>query len=120
MSMDSKNPATIWQNSRLLRRLIREEGVDVVHARSRAPAWSAYWATKATGTPFVTTYHGPYSEGLPFKRAYNSVMSRGRPVIAISEFIRGMVRERHGVPDDIESYIRGTTKRPAEQPGSAS
>lgn len=100
MSVDSKNPVTMWQNARLLRRLMAEEGVDVVHARSRAPAWSAYWATRATGTPFVTTYHGTYSEGLPFKRIYNAVMARGRPVIAISEFIRGMVRERHGVPDD--------------------
>ena len=100
MSADSKNPMTIWQNSMLMKRLIREEGVDVVHARSRAPAWSAYWATRATGTPFVTTYHGTYNEDLPFKRIYNSVMARGRPVIAISEFIRGEVRERHGVPDD--------------------
>ena len=100
MAMDSKNPLTMWQNARLMRRLIAEEGVDIVHARSRAPAWSAYWATKATGTPFVTTYHGTYSEDFPFKRVYNSVMARGRPVIAISEFIRGMVRERHNVPDD--------------------
>ena len=100
MNADSKNPLTMWQNARLLRRLIREQGVDVVHARSRAPAWSAYWATRALGTPFVTTYHGTYNEDLPFKRTYNSVMSRGRPVIAISEFIRGLIRERHGIPDD--------------------
>ena len=108
MSMDSKNPATIWQNARLLRRLISEEQIDLVHARSRAPAWSAYWATRAMGIPFVTTYHGTYSEGLPFKRIYNSVMAKGRPVIAISEFIRGIVRERHNVPDeDIVTIPRG-------------
>lgn len=100
MNADSKNPVTIWQNARLLRRLIQEQHVDVVHARSRAPAWSAYWATRAEGVPFVTTYHGTYSEDLPFKRIYNSVMARGRPVIAISEFIRGLIRERHGVSDD--------------------
>ena len=100
MNADSKNPLTIWQNARLLKRLIREESVDVVHARSRAPAWSAYWATRALGVPFVTTYHGTYNEGMPLKRIYNSVMAKGRPVIAISEFIRGHVRERHGVPDD--------------------
>lgn len=100
MGLESKNPVTMWQNARLLRRLIAEEGVDIVHARSRAPAWSGYWATRATGTPFITTYHGTYSEGLPFKRLYNSVMARGRPVIAISEFIRAMVRDQHGVPDD--------------------
>ncbi len=87
MNVESKNPATMWQNARLMRRLIREERVDIVHARSRAPAWSAYWATRWTGTPFVTTYHGVYKEDLPLKRFYNSVMARGRPVIAISEFI---------------------------------
>lgn len=100
MNADSKNPVTLWQNARLLRRLIREQSVEIVHARSRAPAWSAYWATRALEVPFVTTYHGTYNEGLPFKRTYNSVMARGRPVIATSEFIRGLVRERHGVPDD--------------------
>ncbi|MEM0989736.1 MAG: glycosyltransferase family 4 protein [Pseudomonadota bacterium] len=99
MNAASKNPLTLWQNARLMRRLIAEQQVDIVHARSRAPAWSGYWATRAMGTPFVTTFHGTYSEDLPFKRSYNAVMARGRPVIAISEFIRGVVRERYGVPD---------------------
>ncbi|MEM6624077.1 MAG: glycosyltransferase family 4 protein [Pseudomonadota bacterium] len=99
MNAASKNPLTLWQNARLMRRLIAEQQVDIVHARSRAPAWSGYWATRAIGTPFVTTFHGTYSEDLPFKRSYNAVMARGRPVIAISEFIRGVVRERYGVPD---------------------
>ncbi|MEM7423640.1 MAG: glycosyltransferase family 4 protein [Pseudomonadota bacterium] len=100
MNVDSKNPATLWQNARLMRRLIRDEGVDVVHARSRAPAWSAYWATRQTGTPFVTTYHGTYNEEFPLKRAYNSIMAKGNPVIAISDFIRKLVIERHRVPED--------------------
>lgn len=100
MNADSKNPMTMWQNARLMRRLIREEGVDIVHARSRAPAWSAYWATRRTGTPFVTTYHGTYNEEFGLKRLYNSVMARGRPVIANSEFIRKLVIERHRVPED--------------------
>ena len=100
MNADAKNPATLWQNARLMKRLIREEKVDVVHARSRAPAWSAYWATRWTGTPFVTTYHGAYNEDVIGKRIYNSVMARGRPVIAISDFIYNLVRERHRVPED--------------------
>lgn len=108
MHVDSKNPMTIWQNTRLLRRLIREEAVDIVHARSRAPAWSGYWATRRTGTPFVTTYHGSYKEDFPLKRAYNSVMARGRPVIAISDYIRNLILERHGVPEeDIVTIPRG-------------
>lgn len=100
MNVDTKNPASMWQNARLMARLIREEGVNVVHARSRAPAWSAYWATRSTGTPFVTTYHGTYNEDFPFKRLYNSVMARGRPVIAISDFIQKLIIERHKIPQD--------------------
>ena len=100
MNADSKNPLTMWQNARLMRRLIREENVDIVHARSRAPAWSAYWATRRTGTPFVTTYHGTYNEEFGLKRVYNSVMARGRPVIANSDFIRRLIIERHRVPEE--------------------
>ena len=101
MSADSKNPLRMWRNAGIIARLIREEGIDVVHARSRAPAWSAYWATSRTGAAFVTTYHGTYNEGnFPFKRLYNSVMARGRPVIAISDFIRQLVVERHKVPEE--------------------
>ncbi len=100
MNMATKNPFSLWQNAGLLARLICEEGVDLVHARSRAPAWSGYWAARRTGTPFLTTYHGTYTEGLPFKRLYNSVMAKGRPVIAISTFIRDLIVDRHGVPED--------------------
>ena len=100
MNMATKNPLSLWQNAALLARLIREEGVHLVHARSRAPAWSAFWAARRTGTPFVTTYHGTYTEDLPLKRLYNSVMAKGRPVIAVSEFIRQLVLERHRVPPD--------------------
>lgn len=100
MNVDTKNPLNIWQNARLLARLIQNLGIDIVHARSRAPAWSAYWATRRTGTPFITTYHGAYSEDFPFKRRYNSVMARGRPVIAVSDFIRNSVIEKHGVSAD--------------------
>ena len=108
MNVASKNPLTIWQNARLLRRLIREEKVDVIHARSRAPAWSAFWAARATRTPFVTTYHGTYNEDLPFKRAYNAVMARGRPVIANSEFIHRHILERHSIsPDQVVTIPRG-------------
>ena len=99
MNADSKNPATMWQNARLMRRLIEEERVDVVHARSRAPAWSAYWATRRTGTPFVTTFHGAYGAGSAVKRLYNSVMTRGRPVIAISEFIHRHILDQYRLPE---------------------
>ena len=75
----SKSPFTILANIGRIANLIEERGVDLVHARSRAPAWSAFLAARRTGKPFVTTYHGAYGEVGPFKAAYNSVMAQGRP-----------------------------------------
>jgi len=78
--------------------LIAREGVDLVHARSRAPAWSAYWAAKAMDVPFVTTYHGAYSGKTKLKKRYNSVMAQGDIVIANSNWIAEHVKTEHGVP----------------------
>jgi glycosyltransferase involved in cell wall biosynthesis len=91
----SKNPAAMLWNARTLARLIRKEKVDVVHARSRAPAWVARAATKMTGTPFVTTYHGSYSGQSAPKVLYNSVMARGDVVIANSEYTADLIRNAH-------------------------
>jgi glycosyltransferase involved in cell wall biosynthesis len=104
----SKNPVTILRNAGALAEIVRAEAVDIVHARSRAPAWSAWLAARRTGTPFVTTWHGVYGEREPFKRLYNSVMGKGRPVIAISQFIAELAQERYGVPTSaIEIIPRG-------------
>ena len=86
LPMASKNPLTILANARRLFRLVEERGVDLLHARSRAPAWSALLAARRSLRPFVTTYHGAYGEAGPFKRAYNSVMRRGERIIANSRF----------------------------------
>lgn len=88
LPLDTKSPFGIYRNIARLEKLIREMNVDIVHARSRAPAWSAWYATKRAQTPFVTTFHGTYNAGSPFKKLYNSVMTRGDRVIAISDFIR--------------------------------
>ncbi len=98
LPLDTRNPIAIWRNAARLAAVIRRERVAIVHARSRAPAWSAWLACRRTGAHFVTTYHGTYSEALPFKRAYNAVMARGEIVIAASRFIAGLVTARHGVP----------------------
>ena len=82
----SKNPLTIWANAARLAEIIERENVDIIHARSRAPAWSAYFAARKTGTLFVTTYHGAYSAAGPVKRFYNSSMLRADRVIANSRF----------------------------------
>jgi glycosyltransferase involved in cell wall biosynthesis len=82
----TKNPFAMALNVPRLARLIAEEGVDLVHARSRAPAWVALGACRRTKRPFVTTYHGAYSGRSALKLRYNSVMARGDIVIANSQF----------------------------------
>lgn len=103
LPLDSKNPFVIWANIRRIKNIINEYNVDVVHARSRAPAWSAYFAAKKAKCHFITTFHGTYSIGNPFKRAYNSIMAKGEVVIAISEFIKNHIIENYNVD---ESKIR--------------
>ena len=96
----TKNPLRIWANARALERLIGERGVDLIHARSRAPAWSALLAARRTRIPFVTTYHGAYAENGRLKWLYNSVMARADVVIANSEYTAGLIRQRYGTPDE--------------------
>ena len=89
LPLKSKNPFTIMRNAKKMEKFIKENGVNVVHARSRAPAWSAYFAAKRCGVHFVTTFHGTYGLGfLGLKKLYNRVMTYGEKVIAISEHIR--------------------------------
>jgi glycosyltransferase involved in cell wall biosynthesis len=94
----TKNPARIVWNALAIAKIIRAEGVNLVHARSRAPAWSALIAARRTGTPFVTTYHGAYSENGRVKNLYNSVMARSDVVIANSAYTAGLIQTRYGTP----------------------
>jgi glycosyltransferase involved in cell wall biosynthesis len=99
LPLDTKNPVSIRRNIGVLAELIRNERVDLVHARSRAPGWSAYGAAEATGVPFITTFHGIYSLGaFGLKKRYNAVMTKGARVIAISEYVRTHIMEEYGVP----------------------
>jgi glycosyltransferase involved in cell wall biosynthesis len=108
MPVDSKNAITMWRNVGPLLRLIREQRVDIVHARSRAPAWSARSAARKAGVPFVTTFHGTYNFKSWLKKRYNSVMAGGDRVIAISGFIADHVRLHYGVPPErIDVIHRG-------------
>lgn len=96
----SKNPLVILLNAVRLAGVIRREKVTMVHARSRAPAFSALWAARATGAPFVATYHGVYRARTSLKRWYNAVMTRGDLVIANSDYTAAHVRAEHGVGTD--------------------
>lgn len=108
LPLATKRPWSMAVNAGRIAALIRERGVQIVHARSRAPAWSAWFAARRIGVHFITTYHAPYGEGLPGKRAYNAVMARGERVIAISQFIAREIERRHGTdPARIRTIPRG-------------
>ncbi len=100
LDMKTKNPASIWLNAGRLAKIVRAEDVDIIHARSRAPAWSAKWAAQRAGVHYVTTYHGTYTAKSGLKRWYNGVMAAGERVIANSNFIADHVRAEHGVGED--------------------
>ncbi|MDX2201585.1 MAG: glycosyltransferase family 4 protein [Hyphomicrobiaceae bacterium] len=95
----TKNPLRIWSNAEAVCDLVRRQGIALLHARSRAPAWSALIAARRARLPFVTTYHGAYKESGALKRAYNSVMARGDVVIANSAFTAGLIRQRYRTPE---------------------
>jgi glycosyltransferase involved in cell wall biosynthesis len=96
----SKNPLALFSNARKLRDLIRKEGVSIIHARSRAPAWSALLAARMSNIPFVTTYHSEYSERGRIKNLYNSVMARSDIVIAVSDYMAHLIRSRYRTPEE--------------------
>lgn len=95
MPVKTKNIFKLRRNAADLARIIREHQVDIVHARSRAPAWSAYWASQKTNVAFITTFHGTYGMENRWKKKYNSVMLKGDRVIAISEFIANHIRSHY-------------------------
>ncbi len=98
LPLASKNPLTIWRNASQLQQIITKYGVNLVHARSRAPAWSALLACRSTGVPLVTTFHGVYGLENTLKKHYNAVMTRGRLVIAVSNYIAEHIRANYNVP----------------------
>jgi glycosyltransferase involved in cell wall biosynthesis len=108
LPVNSKNPLTAVANAFRLAQLVRRRRVQIVHARSRAPAWSALMAARMTGRPFVTTFHGVYNARSPLKRFYNSIMARGDVVIANSQYTSEHILESYDIaPERIVVIPRG-------------
>ena len=95
LPVHSKNPVIILLNSIILIFVILILNINVVHARSRAPAWSCLIATKITGRKFVTTFHGTYNFKSSIKKFYNSVMLKSHLIIAGSNFIFSHINENY-------------------------
>lgn len=108
MGLSSKSPLRIRHNAHKLYHLIKQRGVSLIHARSRAPAWSAYYAAKWAGIPLITTFHGVYGTEGMFKKRYNSVMVQGERVIAVSRFVYDHIIQEYGIdPTRIRLIHRG-------------
>ncbi len=101
----SKNPTQMVANARRLAELSRDLSADLLHAQSRAPAWSCLLASRTSKVPFIATYDGGFSERNPLKRFYNSVMVRGAHVIAPGERLAKMVEERYGTAREKISIV---------------
>ena len=95
LPVQSKNPLLILLNSLILILVILFFNISIVHARSRAPAWSCLFATKITRRKFVTTFHGTYNFKNPLKKYYNSVMLKSDLIIAGSNFIFSHINENY-------------------------
>ena len=104
LPVHSKNPFMIFLNILLLSILIIMKKINIVHARSRAPAWACYFACLVTNTKFVTTFHGTYNFKSKFKKFYNSIMLRSKLTIAGSNFIFGHINENYN------EYLSKTNK----------
>ena len=98
LPLHSKNPFQIHRNTKRLSQLIKAYRVNLIHARSRAPAWSAWGAAQRLGIPFLTTFHGVYGlQGGVLKKHYNSIMTRGDRVIAVSQFVADHIVSNYAV-----------------------
>lgn len=108
MPVNTKNPLLAIVNGWRLAVLARREDVDLLHVRSRAPAFSVWLASFLTGIPWIATYHGIYKAKSPIKRWYNAVMTRGRLTIANSAFTREHLLKEHRLdPGKVVTINRG-------------
>ena len=94
----SKSPKQIVANGRRIAAIARDAHADVLHAQSRAPAWSCLLAGKLAAIPYVATCDNLYGEQYPLKRLYNTAIMRGARVIALGEALARLIEERYGTP----------------------
>lgn len=109
LPLKSKNPFRIRANARALAELAQKEGFTLLHARSRAPAWSTHWASQACGIPWMATFHGVYgTEPKLLKIPYNRIMLKGRRTVCVSDFVRRHVLATYGAdPAQLVCIPRG-------------
>lgn len=97
LPFDRKNPISFFICRRGLKKILLSEHIDLIHAKSRFPAWIGYYIARQRGLPFITTFHGVYNFRSSFKKYYNSIMTRGERVIAVSNFVRDHILENYNI-----------------------
>ena len=95
--IDQKDPLNIYKNIKILENIFIENKVSLIHARSRAPAWSAFYASKKLNIPFVTTWHGHADSNSYLKKKYNSIMAKGNAVIANSDYTAKNITKNYNI-----------------------
>lgn len=98
LPVHTKNPMLMWKNIAQIRKIIQRYNVNIVHVRSRAPAWSAYYACRKTAAHFMTTCHAPYNINGEPKKFYNSSIVGGELVIAISQYVASYLQTHYKLP----------------------
>lgn len=112
LPVHSKNPFTMWLNSKRIAKIAKENNVGLMHVRSRAPAWSVWLASKKTGIPFISSYHGVYGIKPKIKKIYNRVMLKGLCTIAVSNFVKQHLMTEYNYPENkIHVIARGADLR---------
>tara|TARA_B100000768_G_scaffold102949_1_gene95755 strand:+ start:542 stop:1687 length:1146 start_codon:yes stop_codon:yes gene_type:complete len=101
----SKNPVTMIINIFRILKIVKKNNINIIHARSRAPAWSCYFVAKIAKIKFITTFHGTYNFNNKIKKFYNSIMIRSDYVIAISEFIYNEIKSKYAYSKENLSVI---------------
>ncbi len=96
----SKNPVIMARNAAIISRIVRSRKCDIIHAHGRAPAWSAFVASRLTRVPFVTSWYKGFRDQNALKRLYNSVMARGDRIVAVSDQLAELISERYRIASD--------------------
>ncbi len=100
LNVYSKNPLMILRNAFALYQIVKRYNINIIHARSRAPAWSCYIAAKLSKVSYITTFHGIYSlRGGWLKRFYNCIMTKGERVIAVSQYVKEHIVQNYHLDD---------------------
>ena len=99
LPVHSKNPWIIYRNINKIQNIVKKNNINIIHTRSRAPAWSTYYVAKKNKTKSVSTFHNIYDSSNKLKKIYNSQLGKANSIIAISNFVKSKIIELYNIPE---------------------